>query len=70
MPHFDYCDFLLTSESKKLNRKLQITQNACVRFIFDLRKYDHASDAYSKISMLPIQPRRKLHSLLILFLKY
>ena len=51
----------------KLQRKLQVTQNACVRFIFDLRKYDHVSDFFDKLQMLTLDKRRLFHSLLLLY---
>lgn len=67
MPHFDYCDFLLTNMTFKLQRKLQVAQNACVRFIFDLRKYDHVSEFFDRIRLLTLDKRRLLHSLLLLY---
>ena len=38
MPHFDYCDFLLTDINSKQKRKLQIAQNACIRYAFNFSK--------------------------------
>lgn len=66
MPHFDYCDFLLTDLKLKQQRKLQIAQNACIRFIFDLRRYDHVSEFYGQTNILSIEKRRNFHSLLLL----
>ena len=40
LSHFNYCDCLFPILSKALNDKIQKVQNACVRFIFNLRKYD------------------------------
>jgi len=67
MPHFDYCDFLLTNINSKHQRKIQVAQNACIRFIYDLEKYDHISNFYAQSKILTINKRRALHCLLLLY---
>ncbi|KAG8222553.1 hypothetical protein J437_LFUL016754, partial [Ladona fulva] len=49
--------------SGELSVKLQCMQNAAVRFIFNLKKYDHVSKHYSKLSFLKLDSRRKQHIL-------
>ncbi|KAJ4441497.1 hypothetical protein ANN_11353 [Periplaneta americana] len=41
LPHFDYCDILLTNLNSNLAQTLQRVHNACIRFICNIRKYDH-----------------------------
>lgn len=53
--------------TSKLQRKLQVAQNACIRFIFDLRKYDHVSELFVSLHMISLVKRRLLHSLLLLY---
>jgi len=67
MPLFDYCDFLFTDLNGKLLKQLQIAQNSCIRFIFDLKKFDHVSQCFPKVGILPLQSRRTLHSLVLLY---
>ena len=67
MPHFDYCDILLTDLNTTLAQRLQRVHNACVRFVCNLRKADHISPAFSSLSWLRLKERRTLHSLLLLF---
>ena len=63
MPHFDYADIVYQDLSQDLASKLQRAQNASVRFMFNLRNYDHIFDAYNKISWIKLEPRRRLHVL-------
>ncbi|KAJ4449652.1 hypothetical protein ANN_01056 [Periplaneta americana] len=43
MPHFDYCDIILSNLNANLSNRLQRVHNACVRYICNIRKYDHVS---------------------------
>ena len=38
MPHFDYCDILLTDLAENLRDKLQRVHNMCMRYIFNIRR--------------------------------
>ena len=40
-PHFLYADAVLFGMSKQCEKKLILAFNACVRYVFNLRKYDH-----------------------------
>ena len=48
--------------SHKLILKIQKLQNACTRFIFGLRKYDHISAHFNQLMSLNMQNRRILNS--------
>jgi len=61
IPKFDYCDIIYQHITEDLSYRLQKMQNICVRFIFNLRKYDHISSYYIKLNWLQLNQRRKLH---------
>ena len=42
--------------------KIQKLQNACTRFIFGLRKFDHISAHFRQLNVLNMENRRLLHS--------
>ena len=46
MPYFDYCDVLLIDLNYNLTEKLQHVHNMCIRYIFNIRKYDHVSSSF------------------------
>ncbi|KAJ4427875.1 hypothetical protein ANN_23881 [Periplaneta americana] len=48
-------------------QKLQRVHNACVRFICNVRYYDHISPSFEKLSWLRLHERRNLHSLSLLY---
>ena len=48
---------------QKLQYKLQKIQNSCVRFIFNIRKYDHISEYYIKLNWLETLHKRRLFHL-------
>ena len=63
IPHFDYGDIVYQDLSQELAIKLQRAQNASLRFIFNLKKYDHISDAFNKLSWIKLETRRRFHIL-------
>ena len=67
MPHFDYCDILLTNQTTDLSQRLQRVHNDCVRFICNTRKYDHVSSSFEALGWLRLQERRYIHSLALLY---
>ena len=66
-PHFDYADILLTDLSSDNKMKLQRAHNLCVRFVSNVRKYDHITPSLEAIGWLKLDKKRNLHSLLFLF---
>ena len=69
LSHFNYCDCLFPSLTKSLVDKIQKVQNACVRFIYNLRKYDrdHISPFLKKLGWMNMFNRRLLHSYTLMF---
>ena len=66
-PYFDYADILLTDLSSDNKMKLQRAHNLCVRFVSNVRKYDHITPSLEAIGWLKLDKKRNLHSLLFLF---
>ena len=69
LSHFDYCDTVLLNISNILSSKIQKVQNACVRFIFNIRKFDreHISPYLVKLNWLNMESRRNLHALTLMY---
>ncbi|KAI5725963.1 hypothetical protein M8J77_022216 [Diaphorina citri] len=66
-PHFDYCDHVYGGLSGELGDSLQLAQNACVRYVCNLERYDHVSESYSQLGWLKLDRRREVHALILLF---
>lgn len=63
----DYCDTSYGSNlTKNLSSRLQKIQNACLKFIFSLKYYDHVSPQRTQLSWLTIDQRRLHRSLCLL----
>ncbi|KAJ1524288.1 hypothetical protein ONE63_010800 [Megalurothrips usitatus] len=59
-PIFDYALPVLTDLSSALCSKLQVAQNACIRFITNVPKWEHITPSYSQLQYLKILERRTL----------
>lgn len=66
-PVLDYADVCYLDLNESHLDKLDRLINNCIRFIFNLRKYDHISSYRSKLGWLSIRQRRKLHILSTLY---
>ena len=62
-PLFDYCDVIYNDMSAELSRKIQRLHNTCVRFVFNLKYYDHITPYLHKLGWLPLHLKRELHIL-------
>ena len=67
LPILDYADSCYLDLSQQLLNKLERLQNLIIRFIFGLRKHDHVSQYRSQLKWLPIEYRRNLHALTLLY---
>lgn len=67
LPHLDYGSIIMEDMLVTSQIKLQRLQNACVRFIFDLRKSDHVSQFYENLGWMRLEKRRKLGQGLLLY---
>ena len=53
----DYCNAILANVPDYLVKKLQKVLNASVRFIYDVKKYDHITAFLKKAHFLPVKQR-------------
>ncbi|KAJ4438791.1 hypothetical protein ANN_14742 [Periplaneta americana] len=53
--------------SAELSQKRQRVHNVCVRFIFNIRRHDHISEYFLRLSWHRLQDRRLVHSLCLLY---
>ena len=49
-----------------LKTRIQRVQNACIRFIFGLRKYEHITPYLKKLDTLNMEGRTKRHALTLM----
>ncbi|KAG8241797.1 hypothetical protein J6590_108726 [Homalodisca vitripennis] len=63
LPHFNYCDAVISDMTVELSDRLQRAQNYCIRFIFNLRRYEHVTPFFKQLSLLKLQQLRQLHIL-------
>lgn len=62
LSNFNYCDFVYGHCLDNISKsRIQKVQNACARFIFGLRKYDHISHTFLELNWLKMDSRRLLH---------
>lgn len=66
-PIFDYCDVVYNGLSVESAQSLQVAQNACIRYVLNLRKYDHVSQCYKDLDWMNLKQRRQLHNLLLFY---
>lgn len=66
-PTIEYGGIVFSNISGTLLSKLQTYQNACVRYIFGLRKYDHVSDPRRSLMWLTVEKRLELQTLCLLW---
>ncbi len=67
LSNFNYCDVLFLNLSVNLQNKIQKVQNACLRFSYSVRKYDHISPSLYASGWLNMYNRRCLHSLCMVY---
>ena len=59
----NYCNTVTQGITADLKNKLQRLQNACIRYIYNLKKYDHITPYLIKLKTLNIGHRTKYHGL-------
>lgn len=59
----NYCNTITQGITQELKRKLQLLQNACIRYIYNVKKYDHITPYIKKLKTLNIESRTKYHGL-------
>jgi hypothetical protein len=59
-PHFDYLLPLCTNISQTNLIKLQRAQNACIRFVCNVSKFQHITPSYHLLDFLKLEERQKM----------
>ena len=70
VPHFiryEYGDIIFSSTSNEYLNKLNIAYNNCIRYIFDLKKYDHISEYRSILFGMTLENFYKIRTLCMVF---
>lgn len=64
-PILDYCDVVCSNLSSGNLQRLQVLQNNCVRYIFNVSRREHISPYYSQLKWLQVKERRMYHTLVL-----
>ena len=59
-PVLDYCSVLFTDMLVDTSIKVQRAQNACMRFVTGVKKYDPITPSFVNFEVLKVEDRRKL----------
>ena len=57
LSQIDYCNILFLNTPDYLLQRLQLVLNACIRFIYDLKKREHVTSYLEKPHILPVKQR-------------
>lgn len=66
-PIFDYCNIIFGGAKKALCGRLQKAQNACVRFVVSVPRFEHVSPARLQLEWLSIAEREQLAVVLLVY---
>ena len=66
LSQFNYSSIILQNLTKFQSDKIQKFQNTCVRFILNLRKFDHISEGISSLGFLRMEEIRHVQSLTLM----
>ena len=67
LPVIYYADSAFLDTTVELTNKLDRIQNACIRFVYGLKKFDHVSPFRSELEWLSFGLSRDYHILCLLF---
>lgn len=68
LSHLGYCDTVFWPALLQKDRdSLQKIQNSCLRFCFNLRKFDHISNKFKESNWLNLDERFKVHLACLIF---
>lgn len=66
-PILDYCAITYMDMTVEISNKLQVAQNACIRFILKLPIFEHVTPHYQKLGWLKIKEWRKFRVGVLLY---
>ena len=67
LSQIDYCNILFLNTPDYLIQRLQLVLNACIRFIYDLKRREHVTPYMAKAHILPVKFRIIYKSCLIIY---
>ena len=67
IPHLEYCSVVYLDASSTLRTRLQRLSNACVRFIFEVRRDTHITPYRRQLEWLRNDTRRDSFALLLMY---
>lgn len=62
-----YCDVVIGDLNTNLKRRLQRIFNSCIRYIYNLKKYDRLTPYYNTIFNCPLENYFKIRLLIFIF---
>ena len=66
LSQLNYCDMVTQATTVALRARIQRVQNACIRFIFGLRKFEHITPFIQQLDTLNMENRTKQHALTLM----
>ena len=66
LSQFNYSGIILQNLTKAQMQRIQLFQNTCVRFIMNLRKFDHISGAFKTLNFINMENLRNIQSLTLM----
>ena len=66
LSQFNYSGIILQNLTKAQIHRIQLFQNTCVRFILNLRKFDHISEGFKTLNFLNMEKLRDIQSLTLM----
>ena len=66
-PHFMYCDIIYSATTSDILSRLQQAFNSCLRYVLDLRKYDHISEHSTRLLGCSLETYFKFRAATFLF---
>ena len=66
LSQFNYSGIILQNLTKSQIHRIQLFQNTCVRFILNLRKFDHISEGFKSLNFLNMEKLRDIQSLTLM----
>lgn len=65
--HFNYCDVNIDDMTVELSERLQRAQNYCIRFIFNLRRFDHVTPYFEYLGVMKLKYFREYHIVTLMY---
>ena len=66
LSQFNYSAIILQNLTQAQMQRIQLFQNTCVRFILNLRKFDHISEPFKSLNFLNMEKLRNIQSLTLM----